>query len=84
MTQPHTSRSGRVVHGEIQTARGYLGDADYVAVEAMLMEAVETAKDVEAERDRYRLALEQIEAQGPTYGAGWKHWRLIAREALNV
>lgn len=59
MPLARTSPEGPVVHGLIQTARGYLGDGDYVAVEAMLSEAVEAAKDLEAECDRFRRALEE-------------------------
>jgi hypothetical protein len=38
---------------------------------------------LEAERDRYREALERIVAQG-THGDNWKHWREIVREALDA
>lgn len=38
---------------------------------------------LQAERDRYREALETIRDQGPTLTPGWQHWREIAREALS-
>jgi hypothetical protein len=40
-------------------------------------------RDVEAERDHYRRALERIAAQG-THGENWVHWRTIAKEALTA
>lgn len=54
------SGSGWLVHPLLQIARGYLTDEDYVAVEATLQEAVERAKDMEAENERLRGDLKWI------------------------
>lgn len=55
---------------------GFATEEDYQAAMVVL----------EAERDRYRIALQEIEAQGAEFvpGRPWRHWREIAREALNA
>ena len=53
----------KTAHGFIQTARGLItDDAPPTELDGVLARAVEAVKDVEAERDAYKRALEEIVA----------------------
>lgn len=62
----HGRHSEWLVHPLLQAARGYLTDEDYTAVEATLQEAVERAKDLEAEVERLRVAFSDLPAASTT------------------
>jgi squalene cyclase len=80
-----------ILHGRLQTARGMLTDHEpYAKIAAYLAGLVEAAKDIEAERDRYHQALEEIATSaivernpdGDDQAAATM--QLIAREALDT